>query len=281
MDLSTYPTGECSTYLKTPICLSLAILEKLNKQFKIPDNPDVKEELEDIKEKLQCDSEACILSHPEVINTIGKDTAKNEKLRLKPYGPAHSNAWFSNVHIDNILQQWSIEYKDFYNYPFAMIDFIEKGHELITQPPPAIYERGKRCAGCVVNTDRSSGNGQHWMAIFVDMRDTPDKDNEKNAVWTIEFFNSTGRMYKAITEYFAIISNGLHNYVKDWSTPPEIKTINVSKIVHQYSNDACGPYSLYYIRSRLQNVSYSAFEFTRIPDERMNEFRELLFRDYK
>jgi hypothetical protein len=43
-------------------------------------------------------------------------------------------------------------------------------------------------------------------------------------------------------------------------------------------NSSCGPYSLYYIISRLEGVSSDAFQKNRIPDHKMWEFRKILFR---
>jgi hypothetical protein len=107
------------------------------------------------------------------------------------------------------------------------------------------------------------------MAIFGDMR-------ADSGVWTVEFFNSTGRLYDELIEYLSLATNDMKKVAKAGIEP---KPVLVCDVQHQKSRSECGPYSMYYIWSRINGVPYEAFNKRRVPDERMYEFRNFLFRD--
>ena len=226
-----------------------------------------------VEQVFQCDSESCLLAHPEVIKLVGEDTIEREKKKLKPYGPK-DHKWFNNFNIDSVLEQFQRidEYK-FFHYPFAMMDFASYGHPLMKKPPAIIYDEGKRCYGCVINTDKISGPGKHWMALFGDMRD--------DHTWTVEFFNSSGNPYSEVTKYLVFAEQNMKQYIADKGLDVQTQIIPVLSIEHQKSNTECGPYSLYYIWSRLTGVTPQEIDSKRIPDSTVTKFRDFIFRDYE
>jgi len=204
---------------------------------------------------------------------------------FKTSGPKHDTTWLSNYNLDETLMKWAIEYNDFYYCPFAMIDF-EKTNILLNRilmsdvfngtyaSDEMVYlsekfgfvKRPNKCFGCIINTDVSTGPGQHWMAIFVDMGTDP---------CTVEFFNSTGEKAQAV------IQRWQHKQKEDIETNLKKKAIVVDAtkgMEHQKQNSECGVYSLYYIRLRLEGKPIEYFSNDRIPDKHMNEFRTFLFR---
>jgi hypothetical protein len=170
------------------------------------------------------------------------------------------------------------------------------------------------CAACVINTDVYSGGGKHWMALYVDWRcdfrldprvrasssdvaspsdgasvadnnDPHEKStnlsSRRNEVGsppsgsrpiTIEFFNSSGNPPKQ--EYLDWMKTTAADAVKLGFTPAVIK---VSDVRHQLTKSECGVYSLLYIWSRLNGISYEAFRGRRVPDEIMFQFRQHLY----
>ena len=66
---------------------------------------------------------------------------------------------------------------------------------------------------------------------------------------------------------------------RDASTPLAVSRA-VTSVAHQRSQTECGPYSLYYIRRRLEGAPVETFTDpkVRISDEAMEEFRRYLFR---
>ena len=254
-------------------------------------NPEkVKKILEKAKNKLKCDSEACVVSHPEfkkfaISNNIltNDEIEDNIDTRFKIEGPRNSTKWLSNYDIDKTLEDWAFKFEDFFPCPFAMIDFDKMREPLYKYDMGKIYlgEYSKqtimgkvklpyRTFGCAINTDTSLGKGKHWMALFVDMR---------GDIWTIEFFNSTGMApQKSIVNWQQRTKDSLDNLIQNQNLQKKTEIVIASNLEHQESNTECGLYTLFYIRARIENVPYTRFLEKEIPDENMIEFRKHCFR---
>ena len=254
-----------------PICVENNILNKLInfiKKIKKMYVGNEKDAIDKLKKIYNCKTESCILTQNEITDAIGKDTIANQlNTRFKPVGPTDSKTWFSNIDIDSVLCQIKKKYKEkeFKHIPFQMRDFQETGGELAITDFVNEYRNGIRCFGVVFNDDKSTGHGTHWTAMFGDFSKAP---------FTIEHFNSTGAGPK--NEIREWMYKTKHILEKELNISVTIK--EVSKIQHQFGNSACGPYSLYYIISRLEGVPYIEFEKHRIPDSLMDDFRHYLFR---
>ena len=93
--------------------------------------------------------------------------------------------------------------------------------------------------------------------------------------FTIEHFNSSGAGPK--NEFREWMWKQKHKLDKQFSDKDEIsKVIEVSKIAHQQDSSSCGPYSVFYIISRLENVPYEYFLKIKIDDKNMHKLREIL-----
>lgn len=262
-------------------------------------SPDIiKNVVNKAKKKLNCDSEFCVVTHPEFKKhalknhmVTRKELEINSKKRFKIKGPRNNVNWLSNYDIDTTLQDWACKFEDFFPCPFAMIDFDKTNDELNQYNLVDIYlgNYTKVCTlghiripcrtfGCAINTDVKAGHGKHWMAIFVDMR---------GPEWTIEFFNSAGDSpQSSIVRWMARTKNYLDLFIQDHNqnsykltTTQPVKIVTAASVGHQESSTECGLYTLFYIRCRLENVPYSRFlEDEEIPDESMMEFRKHCFR---
>jgi predicted enzyme related to lactoylglutathione lyase len=222
-----------------------------------------------IKSVTGCDSEVCAL------NKIKKQTndedlkdkiTKEIRTKFKPEGPMNNTNILSNFNIDQTLDQYALKYKNFYHIQFAMIDFKKYDTMLKKYNPIEEYKNGKTMAGCVINTDVSSGGGKHWMALFVDLRSSDA---------SIEFFNSSGNApAKEIVDWMIDIEKSINEYFTD-STP---KILTNAGVVHQHSQTECGVYSLYYIISRIKVKPQKYFTENIVPDNEMVKFRKIIFR---
>jgi hypothetical protein len=262
-------------YGKKDICMEDVVIDELTlfaknvKKLKVTNKKDTVNKL---KVVLDCQTESCILTKQEVKDVIGHDVANNQlEKRFKPVGPFDSDLWFSNVNIDKVLDQITIKYQDkkFLHIEFQMRDFEKVGGSLSKINLSNEYLRGIRCFGVVFNTDYSSGNGQHWFAIYGDFNTKP---------FTIEYFNSTGS--DPLPEIMEWMKKTKHSMEKTLNKP--VNDVVVSKIINQSDNHSCGSYSLYYIISRLENIPYKHFSKNKIGDNIMHEFRRNhLFRQSK
>lgn len=239
-----------------------------------------------IENKLQCDSESCVLNNKDFQSFVIKETGSidiiNKELNtsFKTKGPRDNTNLLSNYNIDETLLRWARKFKHFWPCPFSMIDFKEVYNTFgtidlakimtnkisYTDPIYGSISGPFKTFGCVLNTDISSGRGKHWVCMFVDCR---------SDIWSIEYFNSSGNPpnYDTIDWMETQRSNLLQIHKK-------VDTIMVTNIVHQKSNTECGMYVLYYIRSRLDNVPYSYFVSQRIDDAKVINFRKHVFRKH-
>jgi len=274
--------SECVNHIKSnEVCSSPALINDIKRYIVKIDNNDPIEIIEKAKKLLNCDSESCILTKPELTKYIKSNTIQFElDTRFKASGPRDSVKLLNNINIDETLLIWGREFKHFYPCPFAMIDFDTNGNKLgyinlanlvtgkesYVDPIYGIQYGPFDIFACVLNTDISTGKGKHWICIVADMR-------ELN--WTIEFFNSSGNLPVAIiTEWMETQRKYLLPYNAN------VETVVASNITHQTDNHSCGSYVLYYIRARLDKIPYTYFATNRIKDEDAVEFRTHLFRKH-
>jgi hypothetical protein len=267
-------SSECAFHKNidgTKTCMSddfIKILENFAFEIKKIKNINRKDVIDHLKTVYNCKNESCLLKQQEIINILGTDNVNNQlNENFKPPGPYEGTEWFSNNNIDNVLQQIAIKYKKkhFLHIKFQMRDFQKTCSELARLNLVNAYKNGMRCFGVVFNTDDSSGRGQHWYSIFGDFQQEP---------FTIEYFNS--------------VDDPPQNEILNWLTNTRddlniklnkvVKCKSVCKLKHQRDNHSCGSYSLYYIISRLEGISYKYFMKNIISDKMMHDFRYTLFR---
>lgn len=291
-------SGEGGVCSSRPVVASIVQFLK-RRGLKVQGGPE--KAVEAAKATLNCQGEACILDHPEFVGGLTPDARLTVKqdlaLRFKPVGPRDTTALLSNYDIDGTLQQWALKFPQFYCCPFAMADFETAGGGLAQVSLPDVYRgseplqlggrrirRPCRTFACVLNTDVSSGPGQHWVAVFVDMRGEPDlrSDNRRSEgasnsrqPWSVEYFNSAGNPpFQSVARWMESTARAL----REAFPAREVQTVPVTRVVHQHSRTECGPYSLFYIRARLDGVPYEQFRRDKVTDAEMTQFRSHLFR---
>jgi hypothetical protein len=257
--------NECSLSVNSDVCTPKEILKEITKNDVI-DDP--KNEIENLKKETNCNTELCVIKSDLVEKKIGSSNVYDIiKKYFKIEGPKLDiEKWLSNDDIDKTLKQWKnvSEWYHFHHIPFQMRDFEKYNTELARTDFYELYNQGKKTFGCVLNTDWSSGSGEHWFAFFFDFRKTP---------FTLEYFNSSGEC--PLKEFNNWLNKMQEKLSKQFNKIT--KKVVISKIQHQWDNSSCGIYSLYYIYSRLKNIDWWHFRENRIPDEEMHKFREFLF----
>lgn len=253
---------------KGEFCAPDEIVDKLKQS--LGGDIDEKTALTTLKTNLGCQTETCVLSNPKIQQIIGPDIAsKVIHENFKPTGPRDNTNWLSNMDIDSVLAQVQKKYADkgFLHIDFQMIDFAKTGSTLLSLDWPAKYAEGYRTFGTVFNTDKSTGRGTHWFAIYASFEDSEPEH-------TLEYFNSSGEdpMDEIVQWMKSFKFKCQPKFEKN------IKDVVVTHIVNQEDNHSCGAYSLYYIMSRLSGTPYKYFKNNAIGDENMLEFRKYLFR---
>lgn len=258
--------AKCTEKLKEgDVCSTPDVVQVIKKELKITERSD-EQIIKKARQKLGCGTESCVLK--KLTDVIGLNSVREQfERRFLPIGPANNDNLLDNTNIDQTLEQWMIKFPDFYHFWFAMIDFAKYKHPIITTNYEELYKT-HQCFGLIINSDVSTGNGIHWMALFCDQRKTDE--------WSIEFFNSSGNApVSAIVDWMIKMKSKFELFAP---LKTKIKYTTVSEIVHQQSNTECGVYSLYYIWSRLNGIDYRYFKRNRITDSQMYEFRKEIFR---
>lgn len=207
-----------------------------------------------MKTKYNCLDELCwveILKLQTVEETAFKPKMPDEWLNCdKQFAPGNNcmNNWLSNIEIDNVLQQFEYNVKnfdylgsvpiDFANFPNKKINKLEIGKNLVN---------GKTKIGMVFNTDPSTRGGQHWICAFIDL--------ESKEINFFDSYGSNGVYPEEIGKLFKKIQ-------VDSSKNDLELVIKKNTVRHQYKNSECGVYSIKFIADRL---SKSFEDLVKVP----------------
>lgn len=240
-----------------------------------------KKVIEELKNKVpdakKCTSESCVIKNISNISTV-EDVTKLRNIMDKNFnieGPWDNKTWLNDKNIDTTLKQLTKKYPHFHMLPYKMLDeFVDSTNILNNTDFYNFHLKDKyKKVGFIANQDTRAGSGIHWVAVLIDFDPPgPSPGSYTNPI-TIEFFNSAaGPIYKEVVIWASKVQRDIQLQQK------HCDIIQVSKIQHQHHNTECGVYSLYYIWSRLDGTPWTDFQYKRVPDEQMVEFRKALFR---
>jgi hypothetical protein len=217
-----------------------------------------------------------------------KDSGLREQIRKHIFAPEqpkewakNPSEWLSNYDIFNVARQYEETYPEFDFIGPTTIDFDVKAKDLggrcveaqlCTLSLSELRQKGKTKIGMVFNLDRHDQGGSHWVSLFVDMK-----------ARVIFFFDSAaGGIPKEIqTLIDRILFQGRQIGIK-------FRVYDNGSFQHQYGNNECGMYSLFFIITMLtgntefkKNMSMKKrielFKRKRIPDKMVWDYRDLYF----
>jgi hypothetical protein len=182
--------------------------------------------------------------------------------------------WLSSDDIAQIEKEYTKLFKGYEFLGCIPIDFDLKDEvgkcivsTLCSTQLKSLYDKGKRRIGIVFNTDPHDGPGEHWIALFADIR--PDLEFPR-----ITYFDSYAQKpEKEIQEL-------MHRWKEQWdatgihSKPTEL---TYNKTRHQFKNTECGMYSLYFHYCCLTETPMNS----RVPDDVINVIRDILWKKRK
>lgn len=248
-------------------CFNLKDLKKMAKDVNKKFGSDIKVNqykatdkaklMRDIHRSLKCGNmslDTCIVKKYE------GDFDKTIKKNFKPKGPNGKNEWLSSVDIYDVMEQYMIKYPEFLFFGPVPIDFSDLSNA-ISRIQLKKLKNKKSKIGIVFNTDPSYKSGEHWISMFIDL---------KNG--TICFFDSVG------DEPPKEVKKLMNKLIKQArSIGIKLKPI-VNDTQHQRGNNECGVYSLYFIISRLMGKSCDYLNKKVVHDKEMNTYRKKFFR---
>ena len=124
-----------------------------------------------------------------------------------------------------------------------------------------LLKQGKNKIGFVFNTDPHDEDGEHWISLFVNL-----KQKE------IYFFDSVAN--KIPREIATLVSN-----IKkqgNQMVPPILFNFKENTIKHQSGDTECGVYSLYFIINMIKD-SAKKIKTKRINDRQIEPYRNVYF----
>lgn len=273
LTLSVNKVSECALDVPGTVCSTDKTVNDMKKFLKDRNVDQTKfitekDTLDAMKEETKCTTERCVLKDRSFQSFSDSNAHADSLDNLKPSGPSGSTALLSNTNIDQVLKKLTKHHKNFYHMNFQMIDFAGTSRLAPTElgnidMVKDVIDRGFKTFAVVMNTDKRTGGGIHWFALFCDFRYSP---------YSVEYFNSSGN--KPVIEIQEWINKTVTHINNHHKTVPII----LSGVVHQTSSETeCGPYSLYYIWNRLNGKPAVNFQKLAIPDAKMIKFRKMLF----
>ena len=178
--------------------------------------------------------------------------------------------WLSSDDIQSIEENFVKLFSEYFFVGCVPIDFDLKNETrqcivstLCAMKVSELYNQGHQRVGIVFNTDPHDGPGQHWVAVFCDLR--PELQYPR-----MTYFDS----YAQVPE--PEIKRLMRRWKTQWdaSNPHAPMKLTYNKTRHQYKDSECGMYCLYFHYACLMNIPMDE----RIPDDVINSFRNLLFK---
>jgi len=287
-DLNCNPLVKKSK-ISSKSCLTPSVIDKLKESWNashsdniIASNTPIKI-WKELKNKLAvCENEKCWLK-----------TIKDDKVRatieeniFAPDQPAewHKNPsqWLTNFDILKVLKQYDDAHPEFHFIGPTPIDFDSRPYEddtcvwkdLCSFDLQKQINKNYTKFGIVFNLDKHNQSGSHWTSMFIDL--------ENNIIF---YFDSAGSKIPNEVFKFAkrVIKQGLQ-----LNSPKKLIFHENHPIEHQFENNECGMYSLYFIITMLtgqignkmlnkmdKRVEY--FKTKRIKDDDMFKYRKIYF----
>jgi len=179
--------------------------------------------------------------------------------------------WLSSDDIDAVEKNFMELFSNYYFIGSVPIDFDLQSEtrkclvsSLCSMKLPELFKQGKHQIGIIINTDPHDGPGQHWVAVFCDIR--PELEYPR-----MTYFDSYAQHPEP--EIKTLMKRWKEQWDQEEVHPTEMK-LTFNKTRHQYKDSECGMYCLYFHYACLTELPMKE----RVPDDVINSFRNLLFR---
>lgn len=232
---------------------------------------------ENLREKFEnvCDSERCWLRQNFANGKLGDDITQYTFAPVAPESwSAKPKDWLSSIDISSVMSHFEKYYSQFSFIGPSPIDFdADDVNGTCVWPELCNFElkkmivKRKMKIGVIFNTDIHTGEGEHWVSMFIDLSAKPTP--------YIFYFDSAGDRIKDEVNMFVgkVIAQAE-------TIGMDLKFYENTK-VHQKGKSECGMYSLYLIIELLTGKkNYTYFLENRVPDKAMSDFRNIYFNKY-
>jgi hypothetical protein len=211
------------------------------------------------------------------VNEIDDRTLRN-KIKKQLFAPEHPpewlknpNEWLSNFDIDSVMEQYEMDNEDFKYLGTTPVDYdyiLDKNTNTCVEDKMCkfnlknLLSQGKRRFATVINLDKHTLGGSHWVSLFIDV-------NKR----IIMFFDSaSGSVPKNISKFV--------NNVKQQGKKQNIDfEYIINKKIHQNGESECGIYSIHFIIEMLKSPENAIKTFLHgiISDKEVQKYRKKYF----
>ena len=243
----------------------------------------------ELKTRLKCDHEKCLLNEID-------DSGERAKYQAELFAPEHPkewnknpNEWLSNHDIDRVIAQYEKIHKDFKYLGTSAIDYDFKysdgncvENRLCKFDLASLLKSGKTRYGAIFNLDKHDESGSHWVSFFVKV------DTAKKQGW-ICFFDSasSSKGSKDLDELVkteampAEVANLIRTIMKQGETNGYKFSWQMNRRQHQRGGSECGMYSLYFIIHMLENSekTMNCVQNHRLSDKDVEKYRKIYFNE--
>jgi len=240
-----------------------------------------KELVTELNNKLSnvCSEQTCWLKL-DFVKKIDNDEIHNNTFR--PEGPKKKYDWLNTLNINDVIEQYHSLYPDFLFLGAVPYDFEDLPVLGISNIDfDKLEKENKIKIGLVINLDEHYKSGSHWVGLYVDLQK-----------YQIYYIDSVGkkpktRIKKFITKVFKYMYKKKFNKSINFNNITNSKytkylnnfDIRYNNLQHQYENSECGVYSIYFILELLKGNTFDNIITNRVPDEMVNKYRSLFFRN--
>lgn len=216
-----------------------------------------------------CDNEKCWLKALFNKYKIDQDLLNYTFSPNKPKSwEQNPNEWLSSVDIQKVMRQYEAIHPNFKFIGSSPIDFDKIKYdgecvwpELCKFDIDKYIKKNINKIGISLNLDKHTQPGSHWVTLFIDIKNN-----------FIFYFDSNAD--SAPNE----VVNLIDRIIKQCEEIGIKMDILESETVHQYQNNECGIYSLYFCDQLIKNdTNYKKFINQRITDEEMIKYRDKFF----
>jgi hypothetical protein len=232
----------------------------------------------EIKRLSKCNKEACWLNIENIKDGFSSQEYGQLKKYFRPFMPREwymePNKWLNTTDINNVLDQYEKQYKNFKYMGASPIDYDLKSdsgecivNELCKLNLKDLQENNYNSIGVVFNTDKHNEPGQHWFSMYIDLKGK----NRKNKPTIYHFDSAVG---EAKQEILNLVNDIKEQYMNLHGKDIDF-LFNDKK--HQSKNTECGIYCLHFLVSMLQGNSFNNYISKKKNDKDMFKFRDRFY----
>jgi len=254
----------CSPAIKNNIegsCFTEADVDVLqqkytrHKKYTRKNKQNTKKIIQELAQKLSCDRESCIA---EKLGFGDRNFApKMPRSWLK-----NKSEWLSTPEFRAIFKKYEEANPDFLFLGPAASDYDYKMNGkceiegLCSLDVRNVPKKVKKI-GIVFNLDKHDQPGSHWVSMYISVKKK-----------TVFYFDSAGA--KILPSIYKL-------YQQIHRQDPSYQYVDNYPLIHQYGNNECGMYSIFFLIIMLYTEDYRLFTNRKWKDKTMNTLRTKLF----